>query len=132
MAISAINITDIYNNQASVFTDIIVYNNNYDSDLLQSNDPKLLDTLSIPNIFDNFTKFETLIRNNTYNIDIDTGYDFRPDKVALEQLGNQLLYPLILIANDLCSIFQFRPKNLQYKLKVPTSDTVKYILDNLN
>lgn len=132
MAISAINITDIYNNQASVFTDIIVYNNNYDSDLLQSNDPKLLDTLSIPNIFDNFTKFETLIRNNTYNIDIDTGYDFRPDKVALEQLGNQLLYPLILIANDLCSIFQFRPKNLQYKLKVPTGDTVKYILDNLN
>jgi hypothetical protein len=120
--------TDIYNN-------LIIYNDNYDNDLSSktrpnSNNTDLLDILSTPDIFNKFLQYEIDLKNknNYYKMALTSKYDLRPEKIANEVYGNQLLYPIILIANDLCSILQFRIDQLNYEANIPTPEIVEKLL----
>jgi hypothetical protein len=117
--------------ESSVFNSLIVYNNAYDNTLVSA-DCSLLDSLVIPNLFDSFLKYENELKFNYSTRSLDSSYDFRPDKIAVEMYGNQLYYPAILICNNLCSLIQFRPKNLNYEVKVPTPEILQYVINKLN
>lgn len=125
MAASATSLTE-----SSVFNSLIVYNNAYDSSVVKA-DCSILDSLVIPNLFDSFLKYEKELKLNFTTRSLDSSYDFRPDKVATEVYGNQLYYPAILICNDLCSLIQFRPKHLNFEVKIPTLSVLNYIINKL-
>lgn len=125
MAASATSLTE-----SSVFNSLIVYNNAYDSTLVPA-DCSLLDSLVLPNLFDSFLKYEKELKLNFNTRSLDVSYDFRPDKIAIEVYGNQLYYPAILICNNLCSLIQFRPKYLNFEVKIPTPEILNYIITKL-
>ncbi len=116
--------------ESSVFNSLIVYNNAYDNSIVSS-DRSLLDSLVIPNLFDSFLKFEQELKLNFTTRSLDASYDFRPDKVSMEEYNNQLYYPAILICNNLCSLLQFRPKHLNFEVKIPTPAILNYVIGNL-
>lgn len=117
----------------TIFDSLIVYNNEYDIDLSNKtgNICIIQDSLSNENMFNNLLKYEKNLKDNTYKKIVNHEYKFRPDKLALEIYGNQLLYPLILIANNLTSILQFDPKKLNFTIKIPNNEIVQKILIEL-
>ena len=127
--------------EASIFNSLLVYNNSYDNTVngitgsqnVSSTNLALLNSISEANIFDSFLKFETDLKNpNNYTIDqMDSTYDFRPDKLAKEKYNDQTLYPAILICNDVCSLLQFRPALLNFSVKIPTPEIISYIISKL-
>lgn len=124
--------------EASIFNSLLVYNNNYDNTIrgkLNSitTNLTLLDSISNANIFDNFLKFESELKNpKNYIIKpMDSSYDFRPDKLAMEIYKDQSLYPAILICNNVCSLLQFRPSLLNYSVKIPTKEIIDTIISKL-
>jgi len=80
-------------------------------------------------IFDNpflmIPKSQLLL--NSQIIDINDSYKYRPDKVAYEIYGDDLLYPWILQANGLGSIANFIPSQLNYEVVVPNKDFIDSI-----
>jgi hypothetical protein len=92
-------------------------------------DTRAINTFIEPKIFMNklIKKRQELITNSTIH-EIDSRYDYRPDKLAYEIYGQDFWYPVILIANDLGSILQFKSGNMNFKCKTPSLSVIKNIL----
>jgi hypothetical protein len=95
-----------------------------------SQDVRMLDSFTSPHIFEHpaFTNFE-ILRDNSEEIIIDARYNLRPDLLSFERYGTNFWYPVILTANKLGSIFQFRAEYLNNKCLIPSNEIITQFLD---
>ena len=77
---------------------------------IQNKDSSILNNIPQTYIWNTInTKFKNLfIPENLEKFKIDPSYNYRPDKVSYFVYNNDLYYPLILFANEVNSIMQFR------------------------
>jgi hypothetical protein len=99
----------------------------YNSNTLNPVKTKIYDSIKDPGI-DTSKMFSNLrylkIPKNYTIIDINDSYKHRMDLVSREQYGNDMYGPLLLIVNNIGSMFNFDPEKLNYKLKVPTQNAI--------
>jgi hypothetical protein len=92
-------------------------------------DTRMLDLFLEPHIFLNeLIKRKPELTKNSVEIEIDSRYDFRPDRLAFEYYGQDFWFPAILLANNLGSILQFKADTLGFKCRIPNADTIIDIL----
>jgi hypothetical protein len=92
-------------------------------------DTRILDLFLEPHIFLNeLVKRKPELTKNSVEIEIDSRYDFRPDRLAFEYYGQDFWFPAILLANNLGSILQFKADTLGFKCRIPNADTIIDIL----
>jgi hypothetical protein len=94
-----------------------------------SQDITMLDSFIDHHVFEHlmFQNLKELIKNSE-EIEIDSSYDFRPDKLSVEYYNTNFFYPVILAANKIGSILQFKSEYLNNKCLIPNIDVVKNIL----
>ena len=64
-----------------------------------------------------FNKNKNLFRLENYNVfDIDSSYNFRPDKIAYKVYKNDYYYPIILICNNIGSFLQFNTDKIGFHI----------------
>lgn len=90
-----------------------------------------IDTFIEPHVFLNKLirrKYELEVGATT--IEIDARYDFRPDRLAFEQYGQDFWYPALLIVNNIGSMLQFKAEQLNFQCKIPSATTIANILNS--
>jgi len=88
--------------------------NEYSKEHLYENSFMLLDT--------------EFIQQNSFKININDVYKFRPDRLSYKYYGSSTAYPIILAANNIGSIYQFKPELLNNECYIPTIEFVsKYL-----
>jgi len=65
---------------------------------------------------------------NNIIIPVNNTYKFRPERLALEQYGDELLYPIILASNNIGSIFDFDPTLFNNEIKLLKPEIVRNVL----
>ena len=91
-----------------------------------------LDTLNIPGISTslllNNLKFLKMDENL---IEVECGdiYKYRPDRIAFQYYGDCNYYPLVLIANNLGTLFNFVPAHFGNKIKLIKSKVIQDLLN---
>ncbi len=89
-------------------------------------DVNVLDSFIDPHVFDQILiENLAIILANSQEIIIDARYNLRPDLLAYENYGTNFYYPVILVANKLGSIFQFKAEYLNNKCLLPSLDVVQ-------
>lgn len=58
----------------------------------------------------------------------DNSWNFNPQKFCVDHYGSQFYYPIILVCNELKSIFQFNTKNIKGKIIAPQAQTIASVL----
>jgi hypothetical protein len=105
--------------------------------LLVNDNPKqntlMLDSFTNPYIFEHpVFKNINQLKENSKEIIFDARYDLRPDLLSLDQYGTNFWYPVILAANDLGSILQFRANYLNNRCLIPSRDFISKIIEKRN
>jgi hypothetical protein len=103
----------------------------YDPMLESEKGNLVLNLFSEPELLKNvfYNNIKILKENSVQKIISDT-YKFKPEQLALEEYGSEKLYPVILIANDLGSVLQFIPDNMNNLVNIPSLRSVQEILRN--
>jgi hypothetical protein len=92
-------------------------------------DTRAIDTYIEPHIFINkLIKQQRELEKGMTIIDIDSRYNFRPDRLAFELYGQDFWYPAILVINNLGSLLQFKAEILNFKCKIPSMEAIKRVL----
>jgi len=65
---------------------------------------------------------------NLIIVEVSDKYKYRPERVALQYYGQESFYPLILAANNLGTLFQFIPSQLNNQVKLLKSDIIRSLL----
>lgn len=98
---------------------------------------------NITEIYDEFNKYKIfenkfienksklLDQNNYYIYEIDSKYDYRPDKLAYDLWNQEYLYPIILFINNIPSILHFNISEFENKIKIPTDEILKFITSEI-
>jgi hypothetical protein len=68
------------------------------------------------------------IQVNSKIITLTDNDKYRPDKLAYEYYGDDMYYPCILAANNLGSVFSFKPDRLNFECYIPNVDFVERFL----
>ncbi len=93
-------------------------------------DTRILDTFTDWHIFENiFIKNKARLEASSTWREIDARYDYRPDLLSYEVYKEDFYYPVILIANNVGSMLQFKSDSMDNKCKIPD---LKVILDLIN
>jgi len=96
---------------------------------ITTKDTRAINSFIEPHLFmNNLLKAKKDLERNATIIDIDSRYNYRPDRLAYEVYGQDFWYPAILIVNNLGSILQFKADILNFKCKIPAVDDVRNIL----
>jgi len=92
-------------------------------------DTQIIDMYIEPHIFMNkmITQRAELIASSIIT-EIDSRYDYRPDRLAYDLYGQDFWYPAILIANNMGSLLQFKAETLNFKCKVPSIEAIQNII----
>ena len=69
---------------------------------------------------------------NTIVLDVDSSYNYRPDKLCFEIYQQELWYPLILALNGIGSVLQFKPESFGNKIIVPTRESIITLLNDIS
>jgi hypothetical protein len=100
------------------------------NDNIYTKNTEAIDSFIEPHIFMNkLLRYRRELEKNMTTIDIDSRYNYRPDRLAFELYGQDFWYPAILVVNNLGSILQFKADVLNFKCKVPSIDIIKKILN---
>lgn len=65
---------------------------------------------------------------NLIEIDVPDIYKYRPERIAKQYYGSEQYYPIILAANNIGSLFQFIPNQLNNKVKMVKSEVIQKVL----
>jgi len=96
---------------------------------INTKDTRAINTFIEPHLFmNNLLKAKKDLEKNATIIDIDSRYDYRPDRLAYEIYGQDFWYPAILIVNNLGSILQFKADVLNFKCKIPSTSDITAII----
>jgi hypothetical protein len=96
-------------------------------------DTRAINEFINPHIYANkFIKHRKLLQQNATLVDIDPRFDYRPDRLAYEQYGQDFWYPAILAVNNLGSMLQFKAESMNFKCLVPDGDVILGILAETN
>ena len=103
------------------------------NDNVRVKDTRLINAFIEPHIFLNelIRRKNSLVLSST-TVEIDARYDFRPDRLAYEQYGEDFWYPAILVVNNMGSMLQFKAATLNYKCKIPSAEIVREIIGAVN
>jgi hypothetical protein len=100
------------------------------NDNVTTKNTDLIDLFIEPHIFMNeLIKNRSELILNSKTVEIDSRYDYRPDRMAYEHYGQDFWYPAILIANNIGSILQFKAKELGFSCRIPSADVIKEIIN---
>jgi hypothetical protein len=92
-------------------------------------DSRMLNLFLEPHIFLNaLIKRKHELFQKSISIEIDSRYDFRPDRLAFDYYGQDFWFPAILLVNNLGSSLQFKADNLGFKCKIPDASVIIDIL----
>ena len=92
-------------------------------------DTRAINTFIEHHIFMNrLLKFKRELDASSTIVEIDSRYNFRPDRLAYEHYGEDFWYPAILLVNNMGSMLQFKADILNYKCKIPSSELIQTIL----
>lgn len=96
-------------------------------------DSTIFNEFTDPRIFLNaLIQHKQVLLQNAEVIEIDATYNFRPDKLAYEFYNQELWYPIILVANNLGSVMQFKPDLIGNKCIIPAREDVIKIVGKIN
>lgn len=99
----------------------------YTSDIDSTVYDQYLDPVILGNILNDKMLF--LQRpENIVIIDVPDIYKYRPERIAAQYYGSEQFYPLILIANNIGSLFQFIPSKFDNKIKMIKSKVIQKVL----
>jgi|LakMenE01Jun11ns_1017448.scaffolds.fasta_scaffold9452539_2 hypothetical protein len=81
------------------------------------------------NIFENkfFNNIEYLL-SESVNIEFQSIWTYNPHRFCLDQYDNMNLYPVILLINNVNSIFEFKSELLNNIIVTPTSFSIYKVL----
>ena len=65
---------------------------------------------------------------NLVIVEVPDIYKFRPERVAKFYYGSEQYYPLILIANNIGSLFQFIPSEFNNQIKMIKSEVIQKMI----
>ncbi len=68
-------------------------------------------------------------KENLVEVTVGSEYKFRPEKLAYKYYGHDSMYPIILACNNLRTIFDFVPEELNNKVLLLKTDILKQILE---
>jgi len=92
-------------------------------------DTRAIDSFIDPHIFKNkLLQGKKILLQNATIFELDSRYDYRPDRLAYEFYHEDFYYPAILVANNLGSILQFKAELLNYKCYVPSLASIRSLI----
>lgn len=65
---------------------------------------------------------------NLVIVEVPDHYKFRPERVAKYYYGSEQYYPLILLANNIGTLFQFIPSDFNNQIKMIKSEVIANII----
>ena len=90
-----------------------------------------LDAFNSPGIADNIllnnAKFLRQ-EENLVEVDCPDIYKYRPDRIAFQYYGDSNFYPLVLLANNIGTLFHFVPSKFGNKIKMIKSQVIVDLL----
>ena len=99
------------------------------NDNIVSKDSSVLNEFIDWHVFNNlFTKNKKSLVKNAATVEIDARYDYRPDLLSYKYYGEDFYYPVILIANNIGSMLQFKSGTLDNKCLIPNLGDVQSII----
>lgn len=95
-----------------------------------SNDGKIVITEFSKNIFNNiFHRNRLFLKENSDVVDFNKNtWEYNPQSFCLDHYEIMQLYPIILLVNNIKTIFEFEPIQLKSKIIAPTKSALISIL----
>lgn len=97
-------------------------------------DSSIYDFYLEPVVFGNILNDNIFYFQKSENItivEVPDNYKFRPERVAKFYYGNEQYYPLILLANNIGTLFDFVPSNFNNQIKMINSEVVNKLLKDI-
>lgn len=67
--------------------------------------------------------------DNVVKVNVPDNYKYRPERLALDYYGNESLYPLILAANNIGTLFHFIPELFNNTMNIPKASIIKQLFN---